>query len=135
MTASSACLFTRKPILTVVFLCFLSALLHPLQSVNAQSFDIPVKGNGISFGNSRDFNGLRFNFRDRYVNHIKGINCTFWYADENEDAIIDGFSIGVIPAGGDLGYIQLGIAGVEASHNLNGLSVLLLGAGAGETIQ
>ena len=52
-----------------------------------QSLDIPVKGYGISFGNSKKFTGLRFNFRDKRVDRIDGMNITLWKADENEDAL------------------------------------------------
>ena len=36
----------------------------------AQSLDLAVKGYGISFGNSRNFNGLCFNLRDSQVEEI-----------------------------------------------------------------
>ncbi len=79
-----------------------------------QSLDIPVKGYGISFGNSKKFAGLRINFRDRRVDRIDGINVTLWKADENEDAIMRGISVGIMPEAGDMGYLQFGIAGVAA---------------------
>jgi hypothetical protein len=96
-----------------------------------QSLDIPVKGYGISFGNSKKFAGLRFNFRDRRVDRIDGINVTLWKADENEDAIIRGIPVGIMPEAGDMGYLQFGIAGVAAGYQLSGLSVGILGVGSG----
>jgi len=95
-----------------------------------QSLDIPVKGYGISFGNSKKFAGLRFNFRDKRVDRIDGMNITLWKADENEDAIMRGISLGILPEAGDMGYLQLGI-GVVAEYQLSGISIGILGAGAG----
>ena len=42
----------------------------------AQSLDFPSKSWGISFGNSKTFTGLRFNFRDSRVEKITGVNST-----------------------------------------------------------
>ena len=47
-------------------------------SVSAQSLDIPSKKWGLSFGNSKEFTGLRFNFRDHGVVRITGVNVTLW---------------------------------------------------------
>ena len=96
----------------------------------AQSLDIPVKGYGISFGNSKKFTGLRFNFRDKRVDRIDGLNVSLWKADENEDAIMRGISVGILPEAGDMGYLQLGF-GVAAEYQLSGLTVGILGAGSG----
>ena len=105
-------------------------ILSQLDFLHGQSLDLPVKGYGISFGNSKRFSGLRFNFRDRRVDRIEGMNITFWKSDENEDAIMRGISVGIIPEAGDMGYLQLGF-GVVADYQLSGLSVGLLGAGSG----
>ncbi len=65
--------------------------------LTAQSFDIPSKHWGISFGNSKNFSGLRFNFRDRDVDRINGVNVTFWKSYENDYSEVHGISFGVIP--------------------------------------
>lgn len=100
----------------------------------AQSLDIPSSKYGISFGNSKYFTGLRFNLVDKHVDRITGINVTFWKSKENEEAIMRGISLGIIPEAGDMGYIQLGVAGVGATHSLSGLTMGILGAGAGGDI-
>jgi hypothetical protein len=105
-------------------------LFAQLDFLLGQSLDIPVKGYGISFGNSKKFAGLRFNFSDKRVDRIDGMNITLWKADENEDAIMRGISLGIIPEAGEMGYIQLGI-GVVAEYQLSGLSIGILGAGSG----
>jgi hypothetical protein len=70
-------------------------------SLFAQSLDIPSKKWGISFGNSKDWSGLRFNFRDSRVRRVNGINFTLWLPrKDNRDVIISGLPLGVIPGGG-----------------------------------
>jgi hypothetical protein len=98
--------------------------------LKGQSLDIPVEGYGISFGNSKKFAGLRFNFSDKRVDRIDGMNITLWKSDENKDAIMRGISVGIIPEAGDIGYLQLGF-GVVAENQLSGLTVGLLGTGSG----
>ena len=58
------------------FPLFLSLFLLITPKISPQSLDIPVKGYGISFGNSKKFTGFRLNFRDRQVREINGINVT-----------------------------------------------------------
>jgi len=97
-----------------------------------QSLDIPSKTWGISFGNSKSFTGLRFNFRDSQVQRVNGLNLTLWQPrKDNKDAVIQGLSLGTLPGGGSLRGIQLGILGVSAEKELKGISLGLLGAGCG----
>jgi hypothetical protein len=98
--------------------------------LHAKSLDIPIKGYGLSFGNSKRFNGVRFNFRDSQVEEINGINFTLWRAKENKQAIVRGMSLGLLPEAGDLLGLQMGL-GIAAERELKGVSLGLLGAGAG----
>jgi hypothetical protein len=113
-----------------IYLILLIFMFVQIDFLFGQSLDIPVKGYGISFGNSKKFTGLRFNFRDKRVDRIDGMNITLWKADENEGSIMRGISLGVIPEAGDMGYLQVGF-GVAAEHQLSGFSVGILGAGSG----
>ena len=100
-----------------------------------QSLDIPSKTWGISFGNSKSFTGLRFNFRDGGVGRVRGVNITLWQPrKDNKDAVIQGLSLGLLPGGGTVSGIQLGILGASADKDLKGVSLGLLGAGAGGDI-
>ncbi len=100
-----------------------------------QSLNIPAAKWGISFGNSKEFSGLRFNFRDSRVRKISGINVTFWQPrKDNKDALVTGISLGTIPGGGRLRGLQIGLLGVGAERDIKGLTVGLLGAGAGENV-
>ncbi len=101
----------------------------------AQSIDIPSKTWGLSIGNSKEFTGLRFNFRDSRVRDIKGINVTLWMPrKDNKDAVITGLSLGIIPGGGHVRGVQLGLLGAAAETDLTGLNVAGVGVGAGEDL-
>lgn len=63
----------------------------------AGSLDIPVRGAGLSFGNSTEFSGLRFNVRDRDLERIDGLTVSLWAPQDDPGGRIRGLSIG--PAG------------------------------------
>lgn len=67
-----------RNLLSVSFLAIIFMLTVAGLPLKAQSLNIPAKTWGLSFGNSRNFAGLRFNFRDRNVEKIYGINITLW---------------------------------------------------------
>ena len=59
----------------------------------------PLEGLGPSFGNSKTFSGLRFNFRDSQVKRISGVNVTFWRPKkDNKDASSTVFRSASLPA-------------------------------------
>jgi hypothetical protein len=101
-----------------------------------QSLDIPSKKWGLSFGNSREFSGLRFNFRDGGVRRVTGINITLWQPrKDNQEAVIEGLSLGLIPGGAHLRGIQFGLLGVAAEKSGSGINLGGLGLGAGEDLR
>ncbi len=113
-----------------VFLVFMFA-----DVLSAQSLNFPTEEYGISFGNSRKFTGLRFNFSDRAVEEVNGLNFTLWRSRENEDSFVNGLSMGIWgPDAGTLNGVNLGAIGVVADHNINGFSVGAIGAGSGSNI-
>lgn len=101
--------------------------------LNRKSLNFPTKKWGISIGNSYEFNGIRVNFADENVKTINGVNLTFWLRfAKNQNAVVNGISIGVIPTAGKMQPINVGLIGVGTSNNnLNGLSVggILIGSG------
>jgi len=100
-----------------------------------QSLDIPSKKWGLSFGNSSEFTGLRFNFRDGGVRRVTGVNVTLWQPrKENKEAVIEGLSLGPVPGGAHLRGIQLGLLGVAAENSAVGINIGGLGVGAGENV-
>ena len=114
-------------LLSCLFLCV------PINiGLHAQGFNIPTGRWGISFGNSKRFTGLRFNFRDSRVEKITGINVTLWQPKkDNKESIVHGLSLGLMPGGGELRGIQIGGLGIAAEQNMSGISIGLLGVGCG----
>src|SRR4030042_5541609 len=120
----------KKP--AIVLFSGLALALSVAASAAGQSLNIPAKTWGLSFGNSKEFTGLRFNFRDSRVRRITGINVPLWNPKkDNKDALVPGASLGLIPGGGTLRGVQLGILGVGADQDVAGVSIGGLGAGAG----
>jgi len=131
-------LFAGRSIMTKAQpLAFILVLLALAGVVSAQSLDIPSERWGISFGNSKNFSGLRFNFRDGGVEHIRGVNVTLWQPRDkmNDEAVVEGLSLGLIPGAGTLRGIQIGLLGVAGTKEIRGLSFGLLGAGSGGSIK
>jgi hypothetical protein len=108
-------------------------------TVFSQGLGIPSKKGGIGFGNLHHFAGLRFNFRDKNVEKITGVNVTVWQPKDDEDqtGVMNGISVGVPVAMGteDRNGIGVGIAIVGAKKNLTGLNVGGLGVGAGGNVK
>ncbi|MFN7603560.1 MAG: hypothetical protein ACK5R0_19380, partial [Bacteroidota bacterium] len=119
---------------------FLSALLF-IFSVDAiaQGVGIPSKTSGIGFGNLPRFSGIRFNFADKRVKKISGINFTVWQAkqDSLQTGTMSGISLGLPLAMGtdSRSGITLGALGAGARSQMTGINVGGLGIGAGGSIK
>lgn len=101
----------------------------------SQGVGIPSRKAGIGFGNFPVFTGIRFNFRDKNVEKINGINVTMWQpkTDEDQTGTVNGLSIGLPLAFGteNRNGIGIGVFGVGTRNNLNGINLGGLGVGAG----
>lgn len=121
-----------KRILVFIFLLLSTAQLF------SQGFGIPSKRGGIGFGNLSKFTGIRFNFKDKNVERINGINVTVWSAnnDNAQTGTVNGIALGLPMAmGAENQYgIGLAIGGVGATRNLAGINIAGLGVGAGESV-
>ena len=99
---------------------------------NGKALNFPARKYGISIGNSYEFTGIRINFADENVKRINGLNVTFWLKmAKNQNAVVNGISIGVIPTAGSMRPINLGLLGVGAHNNLYWLSIsgFIIGSG------
>lgn len=103
---------------------------------NGKALNFPFKKYGISIGNSYEFTGIRINFADENVKRINGLNITFWLKTaKNQNEVVNGISIGVIPLAASMQYINLGLLGVGTSpYHLNGVSICGIAAGSGGNI-
>lgn len=121
----------RRILIVPIFLLVTSQLF-------SQGFGIPSKRGGIGFGNLSRFTGIRFNFKDKNVERINGINVTVWSAkhEDNQTGTVNGIAIGLpMSMGAENQYgIGLGIGGVGATRNLAGINIAGLGVGAGESV-
>jgi hypothetical protein len=88
--------------------------------VHAQSFDIPVEGYGFSFGNSKNFTGLRINIVDKEVERINGLNLSLTNADN--DGEFNGIALGGLVGGDSVNGIAVGLLGVDAKK-IRGIAI------------
>lgn len=120
------------------FYLLVLAFVFLFNSAFSQGLGIPSKRGGLGFGNLSKFTGIRFNFKDKNVERINGINTTIWQPkdDEESSGIVNGLSLGLPISGGheDQNGISLGIFGVAAKRNLSGINIGGLGAGAGQNV-
>ncbi len=98
-----------------------------------RALNFPSKKYGISIGNSREFSGVRINFADCNVKQVNGLNITFWLKlYQNQEAVVNGINLGVIPTAKAMGPINIGLLGVGSSHgNMSGITIagFVLGSG------
>jgi len=90
---------------------------------NYNSFDIGSRNSGISFGNSKNWNGLRFNFSDCGIGTINGINITFWKPERSPGSQVNGISLGGAPFADNLTGVNFGLAAVVAENQMQGINI------------
>jgi hypothetical protein len=99
-----------------------------------RALNIGANKTGISIGDSREWTGLRLNFRDTRLRRASGINATIWDPKQGGAGDVTGLAIGLPLTGGrDVHGIQVG-GGISATGELVGIGVGLLGLGAGDRI-
>jgi len=105
---------------------------------HGQGLNIPNKNWGISFGNSREFTGLRFNAVDKGIKRIDGVNISAWHGGDFERASgkFRGLGIG-LPLASGTAYrmgVSLGLFGVAASEDIYGVNFGGLAVGCGRDL-
>jgi len=68
---------------------------------------VPVRGAGLSFGNSRTFTGLRFNLRDHELRTIRGMSVTLRVPGHDPHGLIQGLSAGLGVGSDDVAGVGL----------------------------
>jgi len=134
-------------------LLFGGLLLSPAP-LPAQALNIPAERYGVSIGNAPSFNGLRFNFRDRGVEAVNGLNLTIWTPRDLDSTLgqVNGLALGLpislqnaqfnginlafggAGAAGTARGIQFAGLGVGAGVDLHGIIIGGLGVGAGQSV-
>lgn len=103
---------------------FFRILLILLLSINVTGQNghlcLGYKDNGICFGNSRNFNGIRLNAWDKNVNKINGLNIS----GLSRTKILSGLSIGIIASFDSISNgIKIGGLASISQKRHNGLAV------------
>jgi len=99
--------------------------------VGGASLDLGVSGVGVSFGGAPRWTGLRFNWRDRYLERINGLNVTLWNPGRDVGGTVNGLAIGLVaPAAAHLRGISVGL-GVLPERSASGLTAGLIGVVSG----
>lgn len=102
----------------------------------AQGLDLTVNDVGIAIGNKPRVTGLRFNFRDRGLEKVKGLNATIWMPYEPISGRVEGIALGVpVTGAANINGIGVALFGFGASESITGLGVAPLGFGAGTTVK
>jgi len=128
----------RCPRLNSLFTALLVTSLPtgPIPSLHAQestkygggsSLDLGISGVGISFGGAPRWTGLRFNWRDRYLERIDGLNITLWKPGENVGGSVNGVALGLGPRAGYLKGVSIGLLGVMPERAAYGVTIGGLG--------
>ena len=95
------------------------------------SLDLGVGGVGVSFGDAPRWTGLRFNWRDSYIERIDGVNVTLWRPGREVGGAVNGLAIGLVaPAAADIRGVALGL-GVLPERSAWGLTAGVLGIVSG----
>lgn len=91
------------------------------------SLDLGFSGVGISFGSSPRWTGLRFNWRDRYLERIDGVNVTLWKPGDRVGGSVNGLALGLGPRAGILRGVSIGLLGVLPERAAYGVTIGGLG--------
>ncbi len=128
-----------KPMIMLRGILFLFLLVSISFNSFSQGVGVPSRKAGIGFGNMPVFSGLRFNFRDKNIEKVNGINVTVWQPknEEEQTGTVNGISVGLPLAMGteNRNGIGVGILGVGARNNLSGIHIGGLGVGAGGDVK
>ena len=121
-----------RPFRTRARLCALLFAFAAAAPAAAGSLDLPVRGAGLSFGNSQTFTGLRLNLRDRDLQTIRGVTVTLWAPAREPSGSIQGLSLGLAGTAADeIDGVTLNLLGCGADR-IRGVAVGGLGAGCGD---
>ena len=91
-----------------------------------RGLDLTINGNGLAIGHFPRVNGIRINFRDRYLEEVNGLNLTFWSPPRNHQVggSVRGLALGLtVPTADRLQGISLGGLAVVAHEELSGIGI------------
>ena len=90
---------------------------------------------GIAVGCVARVDGLRFNFRDRYLQRVRGVNVTIWRPYDESEGVVTGLAIGLpVTGAAKIGGLALA-AGIEVDQDFLGLALAPIGFRAGGRVR
>ena len=98
-----------------------------IESGGGSSLDLGISGVGLSFGSAPRWTGLRFNWRDKYLERIDGLNVTLWKPGEQVGGSVNGVALGLGPRAGTLRGVSIGLLGVLPERAAYGVTIGGLG--------
>jgi hypothetical protein len=103
-------------------LLLLLLVVSPSRRLAAQ-LNLGVHNVGVSFGNSREWTGIRFNFQDQDVERVSGLNVTLWTPGKDGYGArkVEGIALGVSPASETMRGVSVGIAAVVTKREMIGI--------------
>ncbi|HWP02840.1 MAG TPA: hypothetical protein VNL96_05250, partial [Gemmatimonadaceae bacterium] len=107
----------------------------PLGAQEGRSLDIAYRGWGLSLGDSRGINGLRFNYRDSRLEVVNGLNATIWVHYPGGGGTVNGVALGLPATGGDrIRGVGLGLLGLAVEQDARGIMLAGIGLGSGGSV-
>jgi len=110
-----------------------------------QGLDLTVNNAGIAIGNKPRVTGLRFNYRDRGLDKVVGLNVTLWTPYDassgpvNRDnpfgsGTVEGIALGLpLTGAANIRGIGAGLFGFGVGESITGIGIAPLGFGAGNS--
>jgi len=124
----------KRVIPTLALACLIAAPRALHAQAGDRALDIGPNRTGLSIGDSREWTGVRLNYRDSRLRRVRGVNATIWRPYDGGHGDVMGLALGVPLTGGrNVQGIQVA-AGIEATDELGGVGISLLGMGAGERV-
>jgi hypothetical protein len=108
------------------------------QSVHAQrsrGITLGMNGNGLSIGDVPRTNGIRLNYRDRFLEVANGVNATIWTPYGEAGGDVNGLALGLpVTGAARISGLTLALFGAGASESIRGIGIAPIGLGAGEDL-
>jgi len=90
---------------------------------------------GVAVGCVARVDGLRFNFRDRYLQQVRGVGVTIWRPYDESEGVVTGLAVG-LPVTGAATLRGLALAaGIEVDQDFTGIALAPIGFRAADRVR
>lgn len=115
---------------------FLFALPLAPSAAHSQSHGLKLAAGdvGLGIGDVSRLDGIRLNFRDRYLERVRGINVTIWSPYDRPRGTARGLALGLpLTGAGEMSGLAIA-AGIDVDGRFSGVGLAPVGFGAGDGI-